>query len=64
VIIPLISYYDEICITVTFFRRNRRKKGKKGMETAAFWVNIEGIRGNRVQDRSMFNSRKKEKVIN
>jgi hypothetical protein len=51
---------DEICITVTIFRINRRKKGKKWMETAAFWVEIKGIR---VQKRSMFNSVKKEKGI-
>ena len=52
---------DEICITVTIFRINRRKKGKKWMETAAFWVEIKGIR---VQKRLMFNSVKKEKGIN
>jgi len=52
---------DEIRIIVTFFRRNRRKKGKKGMETAAFWVEIEGIRAKKVQNRSMFNYVKKEK---
>jgi len=32
-----VSYqWGEICITITFLRRNRRKKGKKGMEMAAF----------------------------
>jgi len=55
---------DEICITITFFRRNRRKKGKKGMKTAALWVEIDGIRGKRVQNSSMFNFGKKEKMIN
>jgi len=55
---------DEIYITITFFRRNRRKKGKKGMETAAFWVEIERIRKKKVQNRSMFNSVKQEKRIN
>jgi len=45
---------DKICITITFLRRNRRKRGKKGMKTAAFWVEIEGIREKRVQNRSMF----------
>jgi hypothetical protein len=41
---------DEIGITNIFFRRNRRKRGKKWMETAAFWVEIEGIRDKRIQN--------------
>jgi len=31
------------------------------MEIVAFWVEIEGIRGKRVHNRSMFNSEKERK---